>query len=704
MGAQARGAPNVRTRASGELAAGGVRRVAGREKHSIGIDTGGTFTDVVVAEPGRGIVSLKVTSLREAPGATIVGALNEAGLEGGAVGLFTHGTTVGTNALIERTGCRVGFLVTKGFEDTPFIQRINRATLYDLSWQKPKPLVASRNVCLGLSERVGSDGVIVRALQDDEVLVRCHQLKEAGVDAVAICLLFAYLNPVHERRVAEIVRRELPGVSVSVSHEVAPIWREYERSSTVIADAYLKPFMERYVSDIDESLKEIGLNHRWAIMKSNGGVMQSDAAATFPVQTIMSGPAGGMVAAERIGRRCGLPHLLTLDMGGTSADVGMLIDGQQRHTTEYEVEWGLPVAVPIIDIQSIGAGGGSVAWVDAGGMLRVGPRSAGARPGPACYARGGEEPTVTDANVMLGRLDPNYFLDGKMPLDRGRAEAALSRLSQPLGIDIVVVAAAIVEIANDNMASAIKKVSLERGHDPRRFSLLAFGGAGPLHAAAVGASLGVNEVVIPPLPGVFSALGLLLADLRVDKVWTQSVKSTEADAEDIERRFAHIEQLGAVELRGQGFDGPVSFRRSVTARYLGQNYEHEVALPETMINSETIEEVFRAFAKVHEDRYGYAIDGEVIELVTFKVSAVGERPSIEVSYVDSGRPRPQAMRPVFFKGYGWGQAQVLHRATLVEGAEVEGPAVVEEAGSTTLVSPGMILRLGHTGSLHLGFQ
>jgi N-methylhydantoinase A len=672
---------------------------------NVGIDTGGTFTDVVIASElaHSGIVSLKVPSSRDAPGGPIMSAFKEAEVNGADIALFTHGTTVGTNALIERTGCRVGFLTTAGFEDTPFIQRINRATLYDLSWKKPAALVASRRVCLGLSERVGPHGEVVRPLDEEEVRARCHHLRTAGVEAVAVSLLFSYVNMTHEQRVKEIVHEELPNVPVSVSHEVAPIWREYERSSTTIADAYLKPLMERYVRDLDGALAKAGLGHPWAIMKSNGGVMLSTAAAEFPVQTIMSGPAGGMIAAEHVSGACGATDVITLDMGGTSADVGLLIGGRQLHTIEYEIEWGLPAAVPIIDIQSIGAGGGSVAWVDRGGMLRVGPRSSGASPGPACYGRGGLEPTVTDANLVLGRLDEGYFLDGKMFLERGQAEQALRQISDPLAMDVLEAAASIVEIANENMASAIKKVTLERGHDPRRFSLLAFGGAGPLHAAAVGMSLNVTQVIVPPLPGVFSALGLLLADLRVDKVWTQAVKSTDADASEISRRFDAITRLALAELREEGFEGDVAVRRSVTARYLGQNYEHEVALGEGAISEQTLADTFRAFASVHHERYGYEIEDEVIELISFRVTAVGQRPRISLDQVDAGRPRATASREVFFRGYGWVLAEIWHRSTLAPGQELIGPAVVEEAGSTTLVGPGMILRSSQSGTLDIRF-
>src|SRR5918994_397588 len=461
----------------------------------VGIDTGGTFTDMVVFDPASGRVdSLKTSSTPSSPGQAIVNALDEGGIPAADVERFTHGTTVGTNALIERTGCRVAFVTTKGFEDTPFIQRINRKVLYDLRWSKPEPLVASRRLCLGLDERLTASGETLRGIDEDEARALCRTIRESGAEAVALSLLFAYVNTEHEEAMKRILEEELPGVPVSVSHEVAPIWREYERSSTTIADAYLRPLFGRYVASLGES------------------------------------------------------NVLTLDMGGTSADVGIVVNGRQRHTTEYEIEWGLPAAIPLIDIKSVGAGGGSIAWVDAGGFLRVGPGSAGAEPGPVCYGRGGADVTVTDANLLLGRLDPEYFLAGRMRLDATLAQEAVEQMAARVGIDVLDLAASIVEIANENMASAIKMVSLERGHDPRRFSLLAFGGAGPLHAAAVARVLGIPKVIVPRHPGVFSALGLLLADIRVDKVWTQAFRSNNVDAPLVNRQFDRITERALAEL------------------------------------------------------------------------------------------------------------------------------------------------------------
>jgi N-methylhydantoinase A len=669
----------------------------------VGIDTGGTFTDLIALdlESGR-FTALKTSSRPDAPGRAIVTALSEGEIPGDAVQRFTHGTTVGTNALIERTGCKVGLLATRGFEDTPYIQRINRRVLYDLSWTKPEPLVAGRRLCLGVDERLTASGDVVREIDEAEVRALCSELRSRGAEAVAVCLLFAYVNTAHEQTVRRVLSEELGDIPVSVSHEVAPIWREYERTNTTIADAYLKPLLRRYVGSLDTELRAAGMHRSWTIMKSNGGAMLASAAADAPVQTIMSGPAGGMIAAERIATAEGIVNVLTLDMGGTSADVGLIVDGQQRHTTEYEIEWGLPAAIPVIDVKSIGAGGGSIAWADRGGFLRVGPNSAGAQPGPACYGRGGTQPTVTDANLILGRLDPGYFLGGRMGLDGDRAATALEELGSTLSMDTIELASAIVEIADENMANAIKMVSLERGHDPRRFSLLAFGGAGPLHAAAVARSLGIPEVVIPPFPGVFSAVGLLLADLRVDKVWTQGFRSSDVDAAEVQRQFDRITARAVGELRQEGFDGSPELQRAINMRYLGQNYEHEVELPESEISDAALERAFRRFDAIHRERYGYEIDGETIELVSFKVTAVGRRPRVDLHEPSAPSGAVQrATRDVYFRGHGWVPTAVLHRASMAAMVPAAGPCLVQEDGSTTLVPPGMTVRKSALGSLVL---
>jgi N-methylhydantoinase A len=671
----------------------------------VGIDTGGTFTDFISLDPESGALrALKTSSRPDIPGRAITAALEEGGLDGGRVERFTHGTTVGTNALIERTGCRVGLLTTEGFEDTPYIQRINRKVLYDLSWTKPEPLVASRRLCLGVKERLSASGEVLREVNEQHLREQCARLREEGAEAVAVSLLFSYVNTAHELAVKAIVAEELGELPISVSHEVAPVWREYERGNTTIADAYLKPMLRRYVGSLDEELRRVGMDRSWTIMKSNGGAMLAAAAAESPVQTVMSGPAGGMIATARVAAHEGIGDVITLDMGGTSADVGLIVGGEQRHTTEYEIEWGLPAAVPIIDIKSIGAGGGSIGWADRGGFLRVGPRSAGAQPGPACYGRGGVEPTVTDANLLLGRLDPVYFLGGRMSLDLELAKQAIGTLAAELSMEPLDLAASIVEIANENMANAIKMVTLEKGRDPRRFALLGFGGAGPLHAAAVARSLGIPEVVIPPFPGVFSAVGLLLADLRVDKVWTQAFRSTDVDETEVERQFARITDRALEELHTEGFQGEAEVSRAINMRYLGQNYEHEIELPEGDITAENLEAAFRRFDAMHQARYGYVIEGETIELVSFKVTALGRRPQVELVDRSVASTRERGARDVFFRGEGFVTTAVVHRSDLGVGERLQGPALVQEEGSTTLVLPGTTVEKTEHGSLIIALE
>jgi N-methylhydantoinase A len=670
-------------------------------RYLVGIDTGGTFTDLVAYDLESGALSTaKTPSVPHHPGRALLDAVAAADLVLADIAGLVHGTTVATNALIERTGARVLLLVTAGHEDIPYIQRINRKTLYDLRWQKPKPLLVSRRDSVGVPERVGSQGQVIRPLDVDALVAACGEARQRPIEAVAVSLLFSYVNPEHERRVREVVSRELPGLPISVSHEVAPIWREYERTSTTVADAYLKPLMERYVGSLSLTLIEAGLTSPWTIMKSNGGAMLASGAALHPIQTAQSGPAGGMLVAAALGVQAGLPDLLTLDMGGTSADVGIIMDGAQRHTTEYEIEWGIPAAIPLIDIKSIGAGGGSIAWIDAGGFLRVGPESARAVPGPACYGLGGTRPTVTDANLLLGRLDPDYFLGGRMRLDPSLAEAALADLAGHAGMSTIDLASSIVEIANENMASAIKMVSLERGHDPRRFALFGFGGAGPLHAAAVARSLRMPRVLIPMYPGNASALGMLLADLRVDKVWTQAFRSSRIDAALVTRQFAGIRDAAEAELREEGFVGTPEVHFSISMRYAGQNHEHQVPVPAEAMTEAVLRDAFSSFEKIHAARYGYAIDGEEIELVAFHVTVTGRRSAPRlVVHEESGPCTEPTSRLVHFRGNGHVPTAIFRRYGLRAGTRLEGPCILEEPGSTTLVEPGMTVEVLPDGQL-----
>ena len=447
----------------------------------VGIDTGGTFTDLIgVEEDTHEIVVAKRPSTPANPEQGVFDTLAGSGIDVDDIAFLILGSTMAVNTLHQRSGARVIYLTTKGFEDVPFIQRINRRHHYDLGWVKPAPFVERRD-CLGVDERVTKGGKVLASLEDEELLRVRDAIEEriaegGGVPAIAVGLLFAYANPDHELKIGDFLRREFPDVPVSLSHRVAPIWREYERGSTTLADAYIKPLVGGFARNLDAGFHERGLKPTWQLMKSNGGHMVASAAAEQPIQLLLSGLAGGIIAGRYFGELAGSDRLVTLDMGGTSTDVGIIMDGEYGYTTEYQVEWGVPVAAPFIDITTIGAGGGSIAWMDKGGFLRVGPQSAGADPGPACYDAGGTDATVTDANLVLGRLNPDYFLGGRMTLHTEKAVEAVARVGQMVGTGVQETALSIVKLANENMANAIRLITVERGIDPREFDLVAFGG------------------------------------------------------------------------------------------------------------------------------------------------------------------------------------------------------------------------------------
>lgn len=662
--------------------------------YRIGIDTGGTFTDLIAFNVQTGAIhSLKVSSTPREPLQAFIGAIRASGVEAGQIDDLVHGTTVATNTLIQRNGAKVAFVTTAGFEDIPYIQRVNRRELYNLEWDKPQPLLRSRRHCFGVNERISAKGQVVKPLKKKEIEALCAQIRAGGFEAVAVCLLFAYLNTEHEQALKQTLQKRLNGLPVSISHEVAPIWREYERSSTTIADAYLKPLLQRYVGSLQHGLDEEGIDIHWALMKSNGGIMQAAAAAASPIHLATSGPAGGMVASQYMANLLGLKDVVTIDVGGTSADVGIIVDGALHHTTEFEIEWGIPAAIPIIDLKTIGAGGGSMAWINAGGFLQVGPQSAGADPGPVCYGQGGTEPTLTDANLVLGRLDPDYFLGGKMQLQTDLARQRLAEMAAKLGMETIELAHAIVDIANENMANAIRMVSIERGHDPRRFALIAFGGAGPLHGAAIARKLDIPTVVVPPFPGAFSAMGLLMADLRVDKIWTQAFRSDLVSLGAVENQFRQITEAALAELRQQGYQGDPQLRYAINMRYLGQNYETEIELPgfEASGKVDFLTEAYEAFHRMHEATYGYRIPTAVIELISFKVTAIGATPMPQMGKIQRVESAPPRERSVYFAGHGFVACRLVRRAALPVGERLPGPLIVEEDGSTTLVEPGMYL-------------
>ena len=670
----------------------------------VGIDTGGTFTDLIgVDEDTNEITVTKRPSTPRRAERGVFDALAGSGVPIDDITFLILGTTIAVNALHERTGARVIYLTTKGFEDVPFIQRINRRHHYDLDWVKPAPFVERRD-CIGVEERITKNEEVLQALEDRELdrireLVSERIAEGPGDPAIAVNLLFAYANPVHELRLGEFLRREFPDVPISLSHRVAPIWREYERGTTTLADAYIKPLVAGFADELNTGLRERGLKCGWQLMKSNGGNMVAEAAPEQPIQLLLSGLAGGIIAGRYFGELAGSERLVTLDMGGTSTDVGMVIDGEHRYTTEYQVEWGIPVSAPFIDITTIGAGGGSIAWIDKGGFLKVGPRSAGAEPGPACYNAGGEDATVTDANLVLGRLNPGYFLGGRVRLDAERAVEAVERVGRSVGMSVEETAMSIVQLANESMADAIRLITVERGIDPREFDLVAFGGAGPLHAAALADAVGMLRIVVPPNAGLASAFGTLVADLRVDRSWTHAYRSNDLDVARIEARFSAIMESALEGLRDEGFGGVPVVQRSISMRYLGQNYEQEVSVPPGPITESTLADVFGRFHGQHEAFYGYKIPGEIMELVHFNVSAIGETSKIALPRLKSATRKgngPEVSRRVYFEETGFIDCPVYRRQALAEGESIRGPAIIEDVDSTVVLPVGKQLSVtGH---------
>ncbi|MFN8665153.1 MAG: hydantoinase/oxoprolinase family protein [Thermomicrobiales bacterium] len=673
----------------------------------LGIDTGGTFTDLIGIDSATGnLVVAKTPSTPARPVDAIMNAISasEAGPE--ALEGISIGTTVATNALLQRTGATVIYVTTAGFTDVPHIQRMNRKHHFSLTWTKPEPLVERRN-CLGVAERVDFHGNVLVPLTDEHledlaarVAARLAEYPE-GSTAIAVCLLFSYVNPAHELRLREFLQRRFPGVPVSLSHEVAPIWREYERGSTAIADSYVKPIMQNYIEEAFVAFQEGGVTAPWSLMKSNGGKTPADAAEAEPIKFLLSGLAGGIIAGHYFGALAGASNLVTLDMGGTSCDVGLVRDGKISHSNNFEIEWGLPVATPTIDLTTIGAGGGSIAWVDKGGLLRVGPQSAGAFPGPVCYDTGGENVTVTDANLALGRLNAQYFLGGKIQLNMPKAEWKLDELGNRFAMGRFQIAQAVLDIANENMANAIRVLSIDRGLDPREYALVAFGGAGPLHAADIAAKMGMKQVIIPVYPGLTSAFGALIAEPKITQVWSKHFRSDAIDAKTVSEHFDRMVEAALDQLLREGYSGEPIIERSISMRYWGQNYEQDVPMEAGEVTPELLERTLRAFDKVHEQVYGYSITGEVIELIRFNVTVSGTASSVSLPAMPSNGSRPAGQpagsREVYFHSHGLTETPIYRREELPAGFTATGPMIIEEVSSTTVVHPGQTLRVHPSG-------
>jgi len=685
----------------------------------VAIDIGGTFTDATLIDESSGAVSIaKVLSTPADPSEGFMRALERALVEGGvearATNFVVHATTVATNAIIEGRIARSGFVTTDGFRDLLEIARQVRPSLYDTRFEKPPPLVP-RDRAVVVRERLGPDGGVLVPLEDDSVRAAAAVLREQEVESVAVCLLHAYVNAEHEQRVGAILAEELPGVPISLSSEVAPEFREYLRASTTVINAVIRPIVGRYLERLESRLEEAGVRGKLLVMQSSGGIFSSEAAARRPVFMVESGPAAGVIASAHLGTTVGRRDVLSFDMGGTTAKVGLIQDGRPTVTKDYTVGGhagagvggmslsGYPVRTPVVDLVEIGAGGGSIAWVDSGGLLRVGPQSAGADPGPVCYGRGGEQPTVTDANVVLGRLNPAYFLGGELELDvEGARRAIEERCAGPLGLTTTEAANGIVEIANAAMVNALHLISVQRGYDPRDFLLVAFGGAGPLHANALAREAQMPALLVPPSPGIFSATGLLTTDLKRDAATTLLRRLEELDPAEVDRGFRELEEAGAAELAGEGLAaGAISSLRQLDLRYVGQSYELTLDVP-TPFDGAAAAELAGRFHAEHDRTYGFGAPGEPIELVSLRVTTLGTiaKPPPRRLPDAAGAPEPRSRRPVFFAEAGdYVDCPVHDRYGLGAGARFAGPAVVEEFDSTVVVHPGYAVSVDAAGNL-----
>ena len=667
----------------------------------VGVDTGGTFTDLVLFDEDTGELRMsKVLSTPSRPSRAVFDSFAKAGLDTHDIAYFVHGTTVATNALIERKGAEVALLTTDGFRDILRIQRVTRPNHFDLHWVKPRHFVP-RSRCIGVPERVLRDGSVLVPLDEQRLREEIERLRDGGeVAAVAVSYLFSFVNPEHELRTRELIDELWPGTRVSLSHEVLPRWREYERTSTTVLDAYLKPLMHDYMAGLEEECERSGIG-QLLVLRSNGGVMSADRAREQPVALVRSGPSGGIMATAALGKALELGDLIACDMGGTSFEACLLPASEPAFTNLEELEYGVPIALTMVDARAIGAGGGSLAWVDAAGILKVGPQSAGADPGPACYGRGGTEPTVTDANVHLGRLTADFLLAGDLALDADAAARALEPLAARLVLSPERVAQGIVDVANNNMAQALRLVSTDRGYDTRGSTLVVYGGAGPLHACELAQALQIHTVLVPRYPGAFSAFGALLADTRFDYTQTSWMRLRQLDLERANDVFASLERRALEDFRHEGFTEAPRLVRSIDVRYVGQNWELTVAMPGGELTRADFEQAAQTFGEEHERFYGYSIPGEELELLTFNVAAVGTRHTVELPRIESGpAPDPIARRPVVFRADdGPVETAVYRRESLPAGVELAGPAIVGQVDATTLLPPGAVARVDEHANL-----
>jgi len=669
----------------------------------IAVDVGGTFTDVIVLDEATNTLRLeKVETTPHDPAAGVLQGFRKTDVRLSAIDYFIHGTTLGLNALLTRTGARTAIVTTKGFRDVYELGRTSREPMYDLKYRKPKTLVP-RSLAFEVAERCDFQGNILTPLDHAEAVALARQLRALGVEAVAVCFLHSYANPAHELLMAEILYQEYPTFLVSLSHQLSREYREYERTSTVVLDAYIKSVIRGYVAKLDNALRVEGFGGHFLLTRSGGGAMTAASAAEQPVHTVLSGPAGGVIGAQALSQLLAQSNLITLDMGGTSLDASLVVDG--RITIEHEASFeGLPLSIPTIDINTIGAGGGSIGWIDAGGHLQVGPQSAGAVPGPACYGKGGQDATFTDAALLAGYLDPRNFLGGEIQLDTVLARRAVGRLADQLRLSLEQTAAGMLRISEAKITGALREISVERGFHPKDFALLAFGGGGGFVAAGVARELGAPTAIIPPGPANFSALGMLMVDVVHDFAQTYIVELQHADTTMLNAIYINLLQRGQEMLARDGFASQERmFICSAELRYQGQEHTVNVLLRGQGLPAAEIARVAEDFHAAHLTQYGHRMD-DPVEIVTLRVSAIGLLPRPTLPLLTPGTGNSQnarkGIRSVYQSARGeYEEYTVYDRGQLLCGDCVEGPAIIEEPSSTTIVHRGDAVTVGRYGEL-----
>lgn len=663
----------------------------------IGVDVGGTFTDFSVFDSEKErLFHFKQSSTPDDPSRSIVSGilhiLESNGINPTDVTYLAHGTTVATNALIEKKGARVGLITTKGFKDLMEIGNQKRPSLYDLLKQKPESLIAPGLKC-EVEERILYDGSVKIPLNEQDVRDVIQYFKLQQVSTIAVCTLFSFINPVHERRIKAIINAEYPEAYVSISSELISEFREYARMSTTVLNAYLGPVMKKYVENFRHCIKESGIEVSPYVTQSNGSIISISETVECPIKTAVSGPSAGVIGASYISGKCGIDNIITFDMGGTSADISLIENGKAQVSYERLVE-GYPARIPMIDIITVGAGGGSIAAIDEGGALKVGPISAGAVPGPACYRRGGKRPTVTDANIVLGKLNRQKILGGRMEVDLQLAEDALNdEICKKSPLNIGDAAAGIISVVNSNMIRAIRVVSVEKGYDVREFTLMAFGGAGPLHACEVAKELGIKQVLIPPSPGTLCSLGLLMADTRFDLSRSNVIIAEKENLPAINRIFADLTAEGERMLESEGIpENERSYVYAIDCRYERQNYEITIEIPAGRLDEQVLAGLIEDFNKEHDRSYGYCDRSKKLQLVNYRVGAVGiiDKPDLKADRIagDTRPPKPIDRRKVRFEGSReYIGTAIYQRSDIPCGCTICGPAIVEQMDSTSIIPP-----------------